>query len=990
VSKNKRSPVVFAKKSSIVATEVALALMAAQFAYAQQPAQTAERVERVEITGTRLPALNVEGPSPVTVLNAQDIRMDGLVKTEDLLNNLPQVYAAQGSNASNGATGTAQVNLRGVGPTRNLVLLNGRRLPPGSPQSGGYTAYAADLNQIPAALIQRVEILTGGASAVYGSDAISGVVNFIMNDRFEGLQLDVNHSFNNHQQHSPIADVVRESAATNPSQFKVPGDVGSDGRIRAASILMGKNFADNLGNATVFLSYKKEDPVTQANRDFSACALGGGDSFGCLGSATSFPGRFRLRGAGNPFLTVKDAAGGTRTFDPVADSFNFGPYNYFRRPSEQFGLNAFAHLDVAPHVRAYSEIGFHDNHTLAQIAPSGVFGDIITVHEENPLLSPQWKTAFGLAAAGSTANVQINRRNIEGGGRVDDIRHSSYRGVLGVKGDVFENWNYDVFLQHGKVLFQDVYRNDFSRVRIARALDVVNGPTGPTCRSVVNGTDPNCVPWDIWRLGGVTQAAVNYMQAPGLQNGRTEQTVLGATLTSDLGKYGVRLPTAKTGVGVVFGVERRKERLHLDTDVEFSTFDLAGQGGPLIGIDNRFLNNDDYFAEVRVPLVEGRRFADLASVSASFRRSDYSSNKKTDTYGLGAEWAPVRNYRLRGSYQHAIRHPNIVELFQSQGANLFGMTQDPCGPNLKTGGGPTATLAQCQRTGIGGFYNDPGLFNTAGQYNYLQGGNPDLTPETANTWTLGLVMTPVRNLTASIDWWSMKIEKVVGTPPPLSILTQCLNTGQLCNLVQRDSSGTLWLPNGGQITATNQNLGLYYTSGIDIAASYTVGVGEMGNFGLHVLSSYMHKWEAETFPGTGRFDCIGLYGPNCGILSGAPNPKWRHKVRGSWATPWDVDLAVTWRHIDKVNHEGTSGNPLLNSSVDATDRTLGARDYLDLAAAWSINKTFTLRAGINNVFDRDPPITGTTDPSFFGNGNTFPQVYDSLGRQVFVNLVMKL
>src|ERR1043166_1221081 len=262
--KNKRSPVVFIKKPTVVATQVALAVMA-QLAYAQQPVQTAqagERVERVEITGTRIPSLNVEGPSPVTVLNSEQIKMDGLQKAEDLLKNLPQVTAAQGSYASNGASGTAQVNLRGLGPTRNLVLVNGRRLPPGSPDTGSTSNYAADLNQIPVPLVQRVENLTGGASAVYGSDAMSGVVNFIMNDRFEGLQVDINHSFYNHRQHSDhIADIVRAREATNPSQFHVPDDINNDGRVNGISVLMGKNFADNKGNATVFFQYRKDDPV---------------------------------------------------------------------------------------------------------------------------------------------------------------------------------------------------------------------------------------------------------------------------------------------------------------------------------------------------------------------------------------------------------------------------------------------------------------------------------------------------------------------------------------------------------------------------------------------------------------------------------------------------------------------------------------------------------------------------------------------------------
>src|SRR5438132_551134 len=237
--KNKQSAVVFAKKPAVVATQVALAVMA-QFAYAQQ--QVAERVERVEITGTRLPSLSVEGASPVTVLDAQEIRMDGLSKTEDLLLNMPQVNASQTSTQSNGTNGTANVNLRNLGPTRNLVLLNGRRLPAGTPRSGGSSA-AADLNQIPAPLIQRVELLTGGASAVYGSDAITGVVNFISNDRFEGLQVDLYHSFYNHQQNNPnnIGGLVDSRAATNPSQFHRPGDV-NDGTVNGISLLMGRNF----------------------------------------------------------------------------------------------------------------------------------------------------------------------------------------------------------------------------------------------------------------------------------------------------------------------------------------------------------------------------------------------------------------------------------------------------------------------------------------------------------------------------------------------------------------------------------------------------------------------------------------------------------------------------------------------------------------------------------------------------------------------------
>src|SRR5207302_5505128 len=192
-----------------------------------------------------------------------------------------------------------------------------------------------------------------------------------------------------------------------------------------------------------------------------------------------------------------------------------------------------------------------------------------------------FKDAFGITPT-TPGDLLIGRRNLEGGGRQDDRRHTAFRGVLGVKGDIFKNWDYDIFVQTGKVIYSETYLNDFSKTRITRALDVVTDPTTgpPVCASKLDGSDPNCVPYIIFHLGTVTPAALAYLQTPGLQKGSTQQAVQGATLTSDLGNYGVKLPWAKTGVGVAFGVERRVEKLDLETDTAFSTFDLAGQGGP--------------------------------------------------------------------------------------------------------------------------------------------------------------------------------------------------------------------------------------------------------------------------------------------------------------------------------------------------------------------------------------------------------------------------
>jgi outer membrane receptor protein involved in Fe transport len=564
--------------------------------------------------------------------------------------------------------------------------------------------------------------------------------------------------------------------------------------------------------------------------------------------------------------------------------------------------------------------------------------------------------------------------------------------VLGAKGDLNKTWTYDTYFQTATVLYQSTYKNDFSIVRLGRALDVVPNPTpggAPVCRSAIPDpriggaiVDAACVPWNIWSLGGVNQAALDYLQTPGLQNGETRMHVMGATVQADLGNYGLKMPSARDGLAFAFGLERRKEFLNLQTDTEFETGDLAGQGGATRSVSGK-LDVDEWFTEARLPLAQRVPLADLLSINGSYRRSNYSTGKNTDTYGIGAEWAPVRNYRARASYQHAVRHANIQELFQPQGNNLFGMAGDPCG-----GPTPTATAAQCALSGVTpGQYGSGILNNPAGQFNFLQGGNPDLNPETANTYTLGLVMTPVRNFTASIDWWDIKIDDAVGNAPPATILTQCLNAGRFCNLVQRDALGTLWLQPNGRIVATNQNLGMYHVSGLDIAANYTWRMGNAGGFGLHFLGSYLSKWEFEPIKGLGTFDCAGFYGPQCG----APNPVWRHKARASWASPWNVDLALTWRHISEIKHEGMSTDPDLAGFVPYTNRVLGERNYLDLAAQWNINKTFSLRGGVNNIFDRDPPIVSNAaaDPSIFGNGNTFPQIYDALGRLVFVNLTMK-
>ncbi|MFN7882459.1 MAG: TonB-dependent receptor plug domain-containing protein, partial [bacterium] len=371
----------FKRKSVNVAALIALGVAAPVFA--QQAAPT-QQLERVEVTGSRIKSINVESVSPVQIVGAKDLKIDGVRNVESMLNSLPQVFSDQGSTVVSGSTGTAAVNLRGLGSDRTLVLVNGRRMTMGSPSNT-----SPDINQIPAGLIRRVEVLTGGASAVYGSDAVAGVVNFILEDSFQGLKLDVNHSFFNHKQQGTagVANIVRGRAATNPNEFKVPGNKSSDGASTDFSLLMGSNFADNKGNATLFFSYKKDDALLQSERDFSACSLGStAAGFVCGGSGTNATGRITALGNGNGVFTTADANGTARAFANATDQYNFGPLNYFQRPSDRYAFHATGRYDVNDMARVYGEFSFHDDQTIAQIAPGGAFGSVHTAKFDNPLL----------------------------------------------------------------------------------------------------------------------------------------------------------------------------------------------------------------------------------------------------------------------------------------------------------------------------------------------------------------------------------------------------------------------------------------------------------------------------------------------------------------------------------------------------------------------------------------------------------------------------
>jgi len=358
--------------SGAVAATFGVGSAQAQQAPAATPAAGGEvELQEVVVTGSRIKQPALESVSPVTNVTAAEIQQTGTTRIEDLLNQLPQVVADMGSSLSNGSTGAATVSLRGLGCQRTLVLVNGRRLMPGDPTQNG--TECADLNQIPSTLVENIDVLTGGASAVYGADAVAGVVNFKMNDHFEGVRLDVNDAFYNHSQHNGGA-AADEAAAG----FGTPTGSVTDGQTADFTAIVGSNFDDSKGNATLYAGYRHTVGVLEGTRDFAACSLtSSGPNRVCGGSGTTFPTRFSLNNKAAGYVgSYSVGAGGTlvpTSSLPAGGLYNYAPSNYFQRPDDRYTGGGFAHYDVNDHARVYLEFSFMDDRTAAQIAPSGAF-----------------------------------------------------------------------------------------------------------------------------------------------------------------------------------------------------------------------------------------------------------------------------------------------------------------------------------------------------------------------------------------------------------------------------------------------------------------------------------------------------------------------------------------------------------------------------------------------------------------------------------------
>ncbi len=936
--------------------------------------------EEVTVTGSMIPRPTLEAMSPVTTLDIEELSYRGINRVEDLLNSLPQVFAAQNSTVSNGASGTATIDLRGLGTTRTLVLIDGKRM-----SSGDAFATAPDLNFIPAALVKRVDVLTGGASSVYGADAVSGVVNFILDKDFEGVRASISDASYQHNNRNTLARSIDTARG-----YTFPSGSIWDGQNYDGSVALGGKFADGKGHASAYLDYRHTNSVLKAARDYTNCSVSalGATGPACGGSGTWQFGRFQVfNSAFTKRLAdlVVDSAGPGNTMRARVgtDVFNFAPYNYMQRPDQRLAGGGFVNYDFNPHAQAYVEAMLMDDYTDAQIAPSGDFNNTSLLNCDNPMLSADelkricTNNGYGPK---DMANVVIGRRNVEGGGRDSRLRHDDLRLVTGVKGEINKAWSYDFYGLNAEVHSPQRYANDFNVNHIQDALIVDGNPNDPStwkCRSGNTG----CVPWNIFKVGGVTPAALAYLQLPEVLDSGTKTQLLSVKATGDLRNYGLAFPSAAEGVKVALGAEYRKESLFVAPDLAFQTALGAGSGGPTLPVSGAF-RVKEFFAEALVPFVQGRPFAKDLSMEVGYRRSTYSGSGSFPTWKAQGAWAPNESLKFRAGINRATRAPNIQDLFVPQGLGLGG-SQDPC-----AGSKPTYTQAQCALTGMPASLYGNSPDSPAGQYNTLGGGNPNLTPEIADTKTFGLVFTPkvISGFSAALDYYDIKIKDTIGTLGANDIINQCALTGdpKLCSLIHRDVAGTLWLFNSGYTITTNQNVGGLASRGVDVNVNYLMPTAKVGSFSFNLIGTRLMR-SAASNP-IFSYDCVGFLGNQCGI----PSPKWRHLSRVSWETPFNTVLSLGWRMLGAVTVDQASSNPTLaNPGNIATWKANGSFSYpayhwFDVAATYKFSRGIQFNIGVNNIFDKEPPLGSGYSTNDFGPG--FRNTYDAYGRYVHSSL----
>ncbi|MFT2091343.1 TonB-dependent receptor domain-containing protein [Paraglaciecola sp. 2405UD69-4] len=904
-----------------------------------QDAETAEAsVEKISVTGSRIQRANLTAKSPVFEFSGEEFVVSGNLNIEQKLAELPSTLPSFGASSNNPGDGTARVDLRGLGTSRTLVLVNGRRWIPAT-QAG-----VVDLNSIPGSLIEGVDIITGGSSAVYGSDALGGVVNFRMKDDFEGAEI------------STLYDITEDG----------------DGEKFNIDLTIGGNFADDRGNATIYMGYAKRDAVYQGDRSFSDVALTEGTDGLVAGGSSGIPG---TRIFGGPTLPNGDTLGrflpdgSGATFVSPDDLFNYAPDNFLQLPQERLAVNGFGHFDITDDHRLYAEVGFNRNTVPQELAPTPAF----TTVELNPnsvFFGADVQEAFlnsGELNADGNYEAFIGRRMVEVGPRQSIDTRSGVRILVGLEGYFNDNWGYNTYYSRSELDQTNLLENDVAASRFRQALLVTDD--GTECQDTSNG----CVPLNIFGEGTITEEAAEFIRIGATNVTNISQEVFHFDVAGEL-PFG--LPSAENNVGLVVGFESRHDSSTFRPD-EF----LAA--GDVLGFNAGDTTSGGYgvkelFYEIDVPLVEEKDFAKELTLWVAGRFSDYSTVGSVESFATSLNWVVNDTVMFRAGYQEAVRAPNVSELFLGQ-SNGFPSATDPCSADGFVEGTTDSDL--CVATGLSA--DQVGTFIQANsQIEGVFGGNTELKEEESETVTLSVVLTPVEDLTVSFDYFNIEITDAIDVlgGGVQNVLNICYNQVQdinspFCQAIDRRADG-----NVDTVSVLNENIGALETSGLDVNINYSFdldfGIGD--NNSILIIDSrntFLDSFDITPVAELGTVnECAGAFGNTCG----SPLAEFQSNNRITWASG-DLSFSTLIRYIDS-----TTDDQIVVGGVDASELIvpeISSEVYVDLSASYHLADGVRVNAGITNLFANEPTALGDSQEQ----ANTFPSTYDLLGRRFFVS-----
>ncbi|MDB5424770.1 MAG: putative TonB-dependent receptor, partial [Phenylobacterium sp.] len=819
-------------------------------------------------------------------------------------------------------------------------------------------------------MIDHIEVLTGGASSVYGGDAVSGVVNLISKKNFEGVELNAQGTQTNH----------------------------NDGRIVDVNLLVGVNSPDGKGNVTVYADYMDRQAVFQGARAYSNFALNSPNFTGCAGPTTLFGG---FCAGGSPSIAegrIAAGAGAGRIFNGARQlvpddgrTYNFNPINYLQTPNTRYALGAYAHYEIKPWADFYTRVTFSENDSRSQLAETPVVA-VFRTNFGNPNISAQERAIlFNPAAApaggygpSDTVSFTLRRRLVENGPRATHDTHDAYQVVVGLKGDINPDWSYDISGQFGHTQWDRILAGDVNQVKFGNGL-LVN-PDG-TC--FVGGA---CVPVDIFSTGSISPAAVKYFTVGAVGVGVTTQQDVQAQLVGDLAGMGLKSPWATNGVGIAIGAEYRREASEWRPDDNLGHIGQLSGFGATPAVSGSY-NTKEVFGEIRVPLAQDLPYMKSLQLEGGLRYADYNRSGGTYSYKVALDYAPVADIRLRGSFDRAVRDPTINELFAADTPSADSGI-DPCAAE-GVGGVPYATTAAlCRATGVPAASFHSTELDCGGQCNSHWLSNPNLKPEEADTKSIGVVFTPtfLAGFTASIDYYSIKIKKAIFRVPQPQVFQLCYDpaanptqsaAAAACQLIHRDQFGSV-TTDEGFVNLAYDNIGQLTAKGFDIIAAYktplsTFGMSEgWGSIGLDLVGNLVKNASYKISATTPTTNCLGLYGDICT----SPQPKWRHNARVTWTSSDSaVSLSARWRYIGATSFDEV----VLNGLNDPLDAHIRAYSYYDLTGTWRMNQTLDFSAGVKNVLNKNPPLIDINiAPAGIDSGNTFPGLYDTLGRVFFL------